>query len=231
MKRKEQEAGDDLFVGGRLAAKRQKAGITIEKAAKDTRIPVARLLQIEADDFSSFAHPTYARMFLVDYANYLRVPLDEIRPALPGSQKLGSGDNKYLDVLLATPGFLQGEQFKSVRRLLIAIGAAIGVLLLIGVGIYSWRTWKKFERVKPAEPAALPTPAATPEPLPPVLFEPLEPSPTPSPTPTATATPKPTPTAKPSPSPSPSPAVSPTPFRLPPFQPSPRPRTTPKRSQ
>ena len=224
MKRKEQEAGDDLFVGGRLAAKRQKAGITIEKAAKDTRIPVARLLQIEADDFSSFAHPTYARMFLVDYANYLRVPLDEIRPALPGSQKLGSGDNKYLDVLLATPGFLQGEQFKSVRRLLIAIGAAIGVLLLIAVGIYSWRTWKKFERVKPAA-----IPAATAEPLPPVLFEPLEPTPQPSPIPTATPTP--TPAATPSPSPSPSPAVSPTPFRLPPFQPSPRPRTTPSRPQ
>jgi cytoskeletal protein RodZ len=224
LKRKEQEAGDDLFVGGRLAAKRQKAGITIEKAAKDTRIPVARLLQIEADDFSSFAHPTYARMFLVDYANYLRVPLDEIRPALPGSQKLGSGDNKYLDVLLATPGFLQGEQFKSVRRLLIAIGAAIGVLLLIAVGIYSWRTWKKFERVKPAV-----IPAATAEPLPPVLFEPLEPTPQPSPIPTATPTP--TPAATPSPSPSPSPAVSPTPFRLPPFQPSPRPRTTPSRPQ
>jgi cytoskeletal protein RodZ len=224
LKRKEQEAGDDLFVGGRLAAKRQKAGITIEKAAKDTRIPVARLLQIEADDFSSFAHPTYARMFLVDYANYLRVPLDEIRPALPGSQKLGSGDNKYLDVLLATPGFLQGEQFKSVRRLLIAIGAAIGVLLLIAVGIYSWRTWKKFERVKPAA-----IPAATPAPLPPVLFEPLEPTPQPSPIPTATPTP--TPTATPTPSPSPSPAVSPTPFRLPPFQPSPRPRTTPSRPQ
>jgi cytoskeletal protein RodZ len=224
LKRKEQEAGDDLFVGGRLAAKRQRAGITIEKAAKDTRIPVARLLQIEADDFSSFAHPTYARMFLVDYANYLRVPLDEIRPALPGSQKLGSGDNKYLDVLLATPGFLQGEQFKSVRRLLIAIGAAIGVLLLIAVGIYSWRTWKKFERVKPAA-----IPAATPAPLPPVLFEPLEP--TPQPSPIATATPTPTPAATPSPSPSPSPAVSPTPFRLPPFQPSPRPRTTPSRPQ
>jgi transcriptional regulator with XRE-family HTH domain len=119
LKRREQEAGDDLFVGGKLAARRQKAGITIEKAAKDTRIPVEKLLQIEADDLSGFAHPTYARMFLVDYANYLRVPLDEIRTNLPGSQKLGSGDNKYLDVLLATPGFLHGEQFKSLRRLLI----------------------------------------------------------------------------------------------------------------
>lgn len=222
MKRREQEPGDDLFVGGKLAARRQKAGITVEKAAKDTRIPVEKLLQIEADDLSGFAHPTYARMFLVDYANYLRVPLDEIRTHLPGSQKLGSGDNKYLDVLLATPGFLHGEQFKSLRRLLIGIGAGVAVLLLIALAVYGWRTWNKFERVKPA--AAVPeaaTPEPTPEPLPPVLLAPIEPEPTPEPTAT------PTPTA----TPSPSPKISPTPFRLPPFQPSPRPRATPKRQQ
>ena len=224
MKRKEQDPGDDLFVGGKLAARRQKAGIAIEKAAKDTRIPVEKLLQIEADDLSGFAHPTYARMFLVDYANYLRVPLDEIRTNLPGSRKLGSGDNKYLDVLLATPGFLHGEQFKSLRRLLIGIGAGLAVLLLIALAVYGWRTWKKFERVKPSSPPAAavpeaPTPLPTPEPLPPVLLEPIEPEPTPEPTAT------PTPEA----SPSPSPKISPTPFRLPPFQPSPRPRATPKR--
>jgi cytoskeletal protein RodZ len=220
LKRREQETGDDLFVGGKLAARRQKAGITIEKAAKDTRIPVEKLLQIEADDLSGFAHPTYARMFLVDYANYLRVPLDEIRTNLPGSQKLGSGDNKYLDVLLATPGFLHGEQFKSLRRLLIGIGAGVAALLLIALAVYGWRTWNKFGRVKPA--AVVPeaaTPEPTPEPLPPVLLAPIEPEPTPEPAAT------PTPEA----SPSPSPKISPTPFRLPPFQPSPRPWATPKR--
>lgn len=220
MKRKEQDAGDDLFVGGKLAARRKNAGITIEKAAKDTRIPVEKLLQIESDDLSGFAHPTYARMFLVDYANYLRVPLDEIRTNLPGSRKLGSGDNKYLDVLLATPGFLHGEQFKSLRRLLVGIGGGIAVLLLIALSVYGWRTWKKFERVKPAAPIPeAATPLPTPEPLPPVLLEPIEPEPTPGPTATPT----------PEPSPSPSPKISPTPFKLPPFQPSPRPRSTPKR--
>jgi cytoskeletal protein RodZ len=174
--------GSDFFIGARLAARRQKVGIPIEKAAKDTRIPASRLRAIEADDFSSFSHPTYARLFLTDYANYLGIPIEDIREYLPGVKGLGSSENSYLDVLLKKPGFLQGDQFKSIRRLLIALGVFVGLLILAGAGIYSWRAWKKIERVKSAPvvstdneaPAATPTPTPTPTP---------GPSPTPEPPP------------------------------------------------
>lgn len=229
MKNREHQEGSDFFIGARLAARRQKVGIPIDKAAKDTRIPVARLRAIECDDFSSFSHPTYARLFLTDYANYLGVPLEDIREYLPGANNLGSTDNNYLDVLLSKPGFLQGDQFKSIRRLLFAVGVLIGVLLLVGAGIYSWRAWKKFERVKPAAlpaaakatPAATPTPTPVPEPSPestPSEILPKAPSSDairiqPPLTPVATPTPKSTAT----------PLASPTPLTsLPPFEPAPR---------
>ena len=77
MKHNDQQPEGDFFIGARLSERRQKLGIQLEKAAKDIRVSVSRLSQIEADDFSSFAHPTYARLFLVDYANYLRVPLED----------------------------------------------------------------------------------------------------------------------------------------------------------
>ena len=235
MRDREQQDGGDFFIGARLAARRQKVGIPIDKAAKDTRIPVARLRAIECDDFSSFSHPTYARLFLTDYANYLGVPLDDIRDYLPGAKNLGSTDNNYLNVLLSKPGFLQGDQFKSIRRLLFAVGVLIGVLLLVGAGIYSWRAWKKIERVKPAPlpveveaiPAATPTPTPVPEPTP-------EPTPAEIPTkaPTSDAIriqPPLTPVATPSPKITPiprstaTPIASPTPLTsLPPFEPAPR---------
>lgn len=243
MRDREHHDGGDFFIGARLAARRQKVGIPIEKAAKDTRIPVTRLRAIECDDFSSFSHPTYARLFLTDYANYLGVPIEDIREYLPGVKGLGSADNNYLDVLLSKPGFLQGEQFKSIRRLLFAIGALLALLALVGAGIYSWRAWKKIERVQPSlppveempAPIEIPKPVATPTPD-------LEPMPTPEPESTPTpippkvqtsdairiqppmkpvaipeATPVSKPTAKPSPTPSPTPLTS-----LPPFQPAPR---------
>lgn len=207
MKHNDHQSEGDFFIGARLAARRQKLGIPLEKAAKDIRVSVSRLSQIETDDFSSFAHPTYARLFLVDYANYLRIPLEEIRDYLPGSKKLGSSDNKYLEVLLARQTFLHGDQFKSLRRLLFGVAAGLLVLILIGLGIYFWKTWKKLERV---QPGALPTPVASP-----------------TAKPRASAAPAATPEALrslPEATPSPTAKASPTPFILPPFEPSPRPK-------
>lgn len=245
MKDKQHHDGSDFFIGARLAARRQKVGVPIEKAAKDTRIPVARLRAIECDDFSSFSHPTYARLFLTDYANYLGVPLEDIREYLPGVKGLGSADNNYLNVLLSKPGFLQGDQFKSIRRLLFAVGALLAALILIAAGIYIWRGWKKIERVQPATPAAESTPAPVEalEPLPtpvPVIESTPTPTPEPEPSPVETPmkvqtsdairiqpplTPVATPLATPVSKSSPKPVASPTPLTsLPPFQPAPRPK-------
>jgi cytoskeletal protein RodZ len=245
LKDKQHHDGSDFFIGARLAARRQKVGIPIEKAAKDTRIPVARLRAIECDDFSSFSHPTYARLFLTDYANYLGVPLEDIREYLPGVKGLGSADNNYLNVLLSKPGFLQGDQFKSIRRLLFAVGALLAALILIAAGIYIWRGWKKIERVQPAAPAAESTPAPVEalEPLPtpvPVIESTPTPTPEPEPSPVETPmkvqtsdairiqpplTPVATPQATPVSKSSPKPVASPTPLTsLPPFQPAPRPK-------
>jgi cytoskeleton protein RodZ len=211
LKHNDQQPEGDFFIGARLAARRQKLGISLEKAAKDIRVSAMRLSQIETDDFSTFPHPTYARLFLVDYANYLRIPLEEIRDYLPGSKQLGTTENKYLDVLLARQTFLHGDQFKSLRRLVFGVGAGLLVLILIGSGIYFWKTWKKLERVQPgvaapaapkpiASPTAKPRPSATPASSPDVLRI------LPEATPTQAS------------------KASPTPFTLPPFEPSPRPK-------
>jgi cytoskeleton protein RodZ len=218
LKHNDHQPEGDFFIGARLSARRQKLGIQLDKAAKDIRVSVSRLSQIEADDFSSFAHPTYARLFLVDYANYLRVPLEDIRDYLPGSKKLGTTDNRYLEVLLARQTFLHGDQFKSLRRLLFGVGAGLLVLILIGLGIYFWKTWKKLERVQPVANASAALPVSTPRPIASPTAKP-RPSITPAsiPEPIRTipeATPTPTPASK----------ASPTPFTLPPFEPSPRPK-------
>ena len=200
------------MIGARLAARRSQAGIAIEKVAKDLRVSVERVRAIENDDFSGFAHSTYVRLFLLDYANYLRIPADDIKPYLPGAGGMGSGENNYLDVLIANNGFLKGDQFKSIRLLLTGLGAGLSLVLLVILGIYSWRFWEKFERVKKVaatsakatlKAEAKPTPkrASTPLPvLPPVSIS-SEPTPTPSP--------------------------SATPFTLPPFKPAPIPKRTP----
>ena len=245
MKRNQPSEEGEFFIGARLAARRQKLGIPIDKAAKDIRMPLSRLRSLETDDFSGFPHPTYARLYLIDYANYLKIPLEDIHDYLPSNQKLGGTDNAYLEVMLSKQNFMQSEQFQSLRRLLKFVGAGLAVVLLIAAAVYFWRGWKKIERVQPAPDAPAIVDADNPVPLdeqesaslpPPsnlldgeetlIIEAPLPSNPEPEPIkelaqpyryPTGIATP----TPEASPSPSPVSRTSPT-MILPPFEPAPR---------
>ena len=59
-------------LGAQFAAAREKRGLSIEKVSSETHIRVQRLREIERDDYSQFSHPSYARMYAIDYAKYLR---------------------------------------------------------------------------------------------------------------------------------------------------------------
>jgi cytoskeleton protein RodZ len=232
LKRNQPSDEGEFFIGARLAARRQKLGIPIEKVAHDIRMPLSRLRSLETDDFSGFPHPTYARLYLIDYANYLNIPLADIQDYLPSNQKLGTSDNAYLEVMLSKQNFMQSEQFKSLRRLLKFVGAGVAVALVIAAGIYFWRGWKKIERVQPAaESSSLALPDITEGPIndesssmdPALLVSPVDP-PLPS-------NPEPDPTPAPQlaqpyqyPASSAAPAQKPTPSTmiLPPFEPAPR---------
>jgi cytoskeletal protein RodZ len=218
LKNKDISQDSGQMIGARLAARRSQAGIAIEKVAKDLRVSVERMRAIESDDFSGFAHSTYARLFLLDYANYLRVPVEDIKPYLPGAGGMGSGENKYLDVLIANNGFLKGDQFKSIRLLLTGLGAGLSIVLLVILGIYSWRFWEKFERVKKVNAtSAKATLKAEAKPTPKRVSTPLPPAP-PTSSAASTSTPM---------EPFPSASPSATPFTMPPFKPAPIPKRTP----
>jgi len=170
----------DLLVGARLGAARIKAGISLEKAAKDTRIRVQRLKEIETDDYSGFVHPTYIRLFLIDYANYLGVPQSEITAGLPRQEGGTSEGYQYLDAL--SSGYRPPNRVKRRPgiRLLIYLGTGLFAFIVSIVVMYFWLAWRKLERVRPnppptpslvvpadgptnSEATASPTPEATPD--------------------------------------------------------------------
>ncbi len=83
-------------LGARLAAARERQGIPIERAAKESRIRAQRLREIENDDFSQLSNASYARMFLIAYAKYLGVPREEIEDFLPEQGSPGAEDYQYI---------------------------------------------------------------------------------------------------------------------------------------
>jgi len=126
------ESGESL--GSRLAAARKARNLPIEKAAHDTRIRVQRLREIEHDDFSQFSHPSYARMFLTDYARYLGLEVEVIKPLLPAPGACGAAGYQYLE---EGPRTYVRKKIRPARqrRLITGLIVAAVVILLLAFAI------------------------------------------------------------------------------------------------
>ncbi len=132
-------------LGAMLSAARQQRGLRLEQAAHETRIRVQMLKDIEADDLTHFSHPSYARMFLTDYARYLGIEVSAIRPYLPEWGECGTEGYQYLQETV--------DSVKGIRRLpqrprlrMLATAATLLILLSFG-GFKVWKTMRDIERL------------------------------------------------------------------------------------
>jgi len=90
-------------IGGQLQRARDRAGLCVDDVVFQTRIPRSVVEALEAGDFSVFSSPTYAKSFLSQYSQFLKVEadpwLDALQPASflagdIGEHLLGSGTAK-----------------------------------------------------------------------------------------------------------------------------------------
>ncbi len=72
-------------IGERLRKARAKAELTVDDVVFQTRLPRAVVEALEADDFSHFTSPVYAKSFLAQYSAFLNVDatpwLDALKPS------------------------------------------------------------------------------------------------------------------------------------------------------
>lgn len=137
-------------IGAILAKAREKKGLPLEKAAHDTRIRTSRLREIEADDFSQFSHPNYARMFLLDYAKYLGVPVPSIKSLLPERGECGAEGYQYLQEN-PSEAVLQPQRLTPRRRRFLPVLATVAGLVVLGfLGLQAVIFKSKFDRVNAA---------------------------------------------------------------------------------
>src|SRR3981081_818198 len=79
------------FQEARLARK-----LTLEEAARITKIRPTRLAEIEADDFSQFPSLAYAKGFLLIYGKFLDVDVTPYLDAFEGSRNITINGYSYL---------------------------------------------------------------------------------------------------------------------------------------
>lgn len=136
-----------VSLGTKLASARKQIGMSIEEAARATHIRVDRLQEIEQDNFTQFTHPSYARMFLTDYARHLGVPLGTIRHLLPETGECGTEGYQYLQDVPCDKMRVNVEASRPRKRLLPAIAIA-GLFAVCGIaGVQVWITFKNLDRL------------------------------------------------------------------------------------
>jgi len=174
-------------VGRRLQKARQEKKLTIDEVAAATKIRPERIVDLEADDLTHFPSLVYARSFLVKYARFLGLDIQDDLENFQVNRAVGFGEFKYLTAVpppkyrpyRPEPRFNQPAK-KMAPPLILAV---VAVLILIGVPLVAFfavnlsRLSPEEEQNKTAATAksvqsATPIAVATPEPANQVLTPP-----------------------------------------------------------
>jgi cytoskeleton protein RodZ len=151
-------------VGKQLQDARKAKEWSPELAARETKIKVERLRELEADDYTNFSSPTYARGFVRTYARALG--LDEYKILRQLDNKLPEDDNATFVNDSGVPYMPEPSQVSSAYKIgpgvYVAMGVGTVVLLLIAFILFQSYRVGYFAQ---AIPAVVPPPATNAAPV------------------------------------------------------------------
>jgi cytoskeletal protein RodZ len=126
-------------VGRRLHRARQEKKLTIDEVAAATKIRPERIVDLEADDLTHFPSLVYARSFLVKYARFLGLDIQDDLENFQVNRAVGFGEFKYLTAA-PPPKFKPEPRFNQPKKSLAPplILAVIAVVILIGVPLIAF---------------------------------------------------------------------------------------------
>jgi cytoskeletal protein RodZ len=90
-------------VGKKLQQSRVNKQLSIEEAARVTRIRPDKLLDLEDDNYSNFPSMSYAKGFLMIYARFLGVDVRDFAESLHAPNPVSSDDYEYLNAAAVGP--------------------------------------------------------------------------------------------------------------------------------
>jgi cytoskeletal protein RodZ len=148
--------------GRRLQKARQEKKLTIDEVAAATKIRPERIVDLEADDLTHFPSLVYARSFLVKYARFLGLDIQEELENFQVNRAVGFGEFKYLTAA-PPPKFRPEPRFNQPKKSLAPplILAVIAAVILIGVPLVAFLA-VNLSRLSPTEEEQNKTAGSTP---------------------------------------------------------------------
>ena len=151
-------------LGRKFQEARKARNLSLEEAARLTRIRQSRLAEIEADDFSNFPSLAYAKGFLQIYGKFLEVDVSPYLDAFETSGHITVDGYSYLQDAPApkAPRRPVARRTENTRPSLIPFLFGIAILV---AGFWFLRFISNLQRIAPRAPeaaaSATPSPAAT----------------------------------------------------------------------
>ena len=126
-------------VGRRLQKARQEKRLTIDEVAAATKIRPERIVDLEADDLTHFPSLVYARSFLVKYARFLGLDIQDDLENFQVNRAVALGEFKYLTAA-PPPKYRPEPRLNQPRKSLAPplILAVIAGVILIGVPLVAF---------------------------------------------------------------------------------------------
>jgi cytoskeletal protein RodZ len=129
-------------VGKKLQEARLARNLEIEDVAELTKIRPGRIIDLEADEYSRFPNPTYAKSFLAKYARFLGLDIQDALDNFRISPGISMGDYQYLNSFPAQnqtqqPRWTQRIQPKGFR-VPPAVVVFLVLIVLVGVPVFSY---------------------------------------------------------------------------------------------
>ena len=147
-------------LGKKFQEARHARNLTLEEAARMTKIRPARLAEIEADDFSQFPSLAYAKGFLLIYGKFLDVDVTPYLDAFEDSERVTVDGYSYLQENPPSKPISAPIARRSSRERISPMPLIFGILLLI-VGFSAMKLILNLQRLAPrrAEPTAQTSPS------------------------------------------------------------------------
>jgi cytoskeletal protein RodZ len=155
-------------LGKKFQEARIARGLTLDEAARLTKIRPSRLAEIEADDFSQFPSLAYAKGFLLIYGKFLDVDVSPYLDVFETSREVTVDGYSYLqDQPAPKPRRVRPTRAPAMRRERMSRGgdrrSPVPVLIGVGViilGFILMRLIMNIQRISPHQMVGVPQPTA-----------------------------------------------------------------------
>jgi len=118
--------------GKRLQQARLKRKLSVEDAARATKLRPERILDLENDTYANFPNLAYAKSFLVIYAKYLGVDVSDFIETFDVGSPVGRNDYQYLaNAPQARPALRRRE--KSATKPMLILAAIAGAVMTFAI--------------------------------------------------------------------------------------------------